>query len=175
MLITLTPQPLNHTLRTRPVNTLLSLSGTYTKAPRLKMATNMRDAEIKDQLRAQFVGKTLSDVPTPSVVLDFAKLEINCERMLEATERLGLLWRAHIKSHKTTELTRLQVGDIRTTPVSLIVSTIIEAEKILPLLQEYQSHGRPVNVCSVKPSLTLSQLNPTFQLSPNPHAADLHT
>ncbi|KAL2199380.1 putative serine dehydratase domain-containing protein [Corynascus similis CBS 632.67] len=110
------------------------------------MAANLRDAEIKDQLRAQFVGKTLSDVPTPSVVLDLSKLEINCERMLEATERLGLLWRAHIKSHKTTELTRLQVGDTRSTPVSLIVSTIIEAEKILPLLQEYQSHGRPVNV-----------------------------
>ncbi|AEO53636.1 hypothetical protein MYCTH_2295250 [Thermothelomyces thermophilus ATCC 42464] len=111
------------------------------------MAAPLRDdSELKTQLRSRFVGKTLSEVPMPSIVLDLAKLELNCERMLEATERLGLLWRAHIKSHKTTELTRLQVGDTRTSAVSLIVSTITEAENILPLLQEYQSHGRPVNV-----------------------------
>ncbi|KAL2158020.1 hypothetical protein VTH06DRAFT_4830 [Thermothelomyces fergusii] len=79
------------------------------------MAAPLRDdSELKSQLRSRFVGRTLSEVPTPAVVLDRAKLELNCERMLEATERLGLLWRAHIKSHKTTELTRLQVGDART-------------------------------------------------------------
>ncbi|KAH6650581.1 putative serine dehydratase domain-containing protein [Chaetomium tenue] len=110
------------------------------------MAAPKPSSELKEQLRAKFLGKTLNEVPTPSVILDLAKVEVNCERMLEATERLGLLWRAHIKSHKTTELTRLQVGDTLTTPVSLIVSTIIEAENILPLLQEYQSHGRSVNV-----------------------------
>ncbi|KAK4151081.1 putative serine dehydratase domain-containing protein [Chaetomidium leptoderma] len=110
------------------------------------MATLSSSTGLKEQLRARFAGKTLNDVPTPSVVLDLAKLEVNCERMLEATERLGLLWRAHIKSHKTTELTRLQVGDTLTTPVSLIVSTLTEAENILPLLQEYQSRGRPVNI-----------------------------
>ena len=62
--------------------------------------TTNADAALKEQLRARFVGKTLSEVPTPSVVLDLAKLQVNCERMLDATERLGLLWRAHIKSHK---------------------------------------------------------------------------
>ncbi|KAK4241555.1 putative serine dehydratase domain-containing protein [Achaetomium macrosporum] len=110
------------------------------------MAATASSAELKEQLRARFVGKTLDEVPTPSVVLDLAKLEVNCGRMLEATGRLGLLWRAHIKSHKTTELTRLQVGDTLTTPVSIIVSTVLEAENILPLLKEYQSRGRPVNV-----------------------------
>jgi hypothetical protein len=130
------------------------------------MAATSPSTALKEQLRARFVGKTLNEVPMPSVVLDLAKLEVNCERMLEATGRLGLLWRAHIKSHKvnpsihtrshprqarlttaqTTELTRLQVGDTLTTPVSLIVSTIIEAENIVPLLKEYQSLGRPVNV-----------------------------
>jgi D-serine deaminase-like pyridoxal phosphate-dependent protein len=66
------------------------------------MATTSPSAELKEQLRAQFVGKTLHQVPTPSVVLDLAKVEVNCERMLEATQRLGLLWRAHIKSHKAS-------------------------------------------------------------------------
>jgi D-serine deaminase-like pyridoxal phosphate-dependent protein len=134
------------------------------------MATISPSVGLKEQLRERFVGKTLNEVPTPSVVLDLAKLERNCQRMLEVTQRLGLLWRAHIKSHKvspfcilpkkwslmhsqTTELTRLQVGDSLTTPVSLIVSTITEAENIVLLLKEYQSRGRPVNVTSPSPFL----------------------
>ncbi|KAK0657364.1 putative serine dehydratase domain-containing protein [Cercophora newfieldiana] len=103
-------------------------------------------AALKAQLRDRFVGQNLNNVPTPSIVLDLAKLEVNCERMLDATERLGLLWRVHIKTHKTTELTRLQVGNARTTPVSLMTSTVLEAENITPLLQEYQSAGRKTNV-----------------------------
>ncbi|KAI2468718.1 putative serine dehydratase domain-containing protein [Annulohypoxylon bovei var. microspora] len=98
----------------------------------------------KDILREQFVGKTLNDIVTPAVVLDLAKVEVNCNLMLEAAERLQLNWRAHIKTHKTEELTRLQVGDTRL--VNLIVSTIIEAEKLIPLLKEYQDEGRKVNV-----------------------------
>ncbi|KAK3330077.1 putative serine dehydratase domain-containing protein [Apodospora peruviana] len=109
-------------------------------------STSPQDASLKEQLRAKFVSQTLQQVPTPSVVLDLAKLTTNCERMLDATDRLGLLWRPHIKTHKTIELTRLQVGDERKTPVSLITSTIKEAENVLPLLQEYQCKGRHVNL-----------------------------
>lgn len=47
---------------------------------------------------------------------------------------------------QTTELTRLQVGEDPQTPADIIVSTIIEAEKITPLLQEFQSKGRQVNI-----------------------------
>ncbi|KAK4648035.1 uncharacterized protein QC761_106570 [Podospora bellae-mahoneyi] len=111
-----------------------------------KMDSRTSDASLKEQLKSRFVGKTLDQVPTPSVILDLAKLETNCNGMLEATEKLGLLWRAHIKTHKTTELTRLQVGNDKSTPVNIVVSTIIEAENILPLLKEYQSKGRKVNV-----------------------------
>ncbi|KAI0178562.1 putative serine dehydratase domain-containing protein [Hypoxylon sp. FL1284] len=100
----------------------------------------------KDFLRAQFVGKDLRDVITPAVVLDLAKIEANCTLMLEATERLQLSWRAHIKTHKTEELTRLQVGDKSSSPVNLVVSTVTEAEKLVPLLKEYQEKGRQVNV-----------------------------
>ncbi|KAK3354302.1 putative serine dehydratase domain-containing protein [Neurospora tetraspora] len=100
----------------------------------------------QDVLRAMFVGKQLSEVPTPSVVLDLKQVTVNCERMLEAAENLGLQWRAHIKTHKTTELTRLQVGNELITPVLLIVSTILEAENITLLLKEYQSKDRHVNV-----------------------------
>ncbi|KAK0631963.1 putative serine dehydratase domain-containing protein [Immersiella caudata] len=110
------------------------------------MAQPAASAALKAQLRDRFVGQNLNNVPTPSIVLDLAKLEVNCKRMLDATERLGLLWRAHIKTHKTTELTRLQVGDDRATTVSIMTSTVLEAESITPLLKEYQAAGRAVNL-----------------------------
>lgn len=47
---------------------------------------------------------------------------------------------------KTTELTRLQVGQDPATPANIIVSTLLEAENLTPLLQSFQSSGRAVNV-----------------------------
>lgn len=41
---------------------------------------------------------------------------------------------------------RLQVGDDASQPVKLIVSTIAEAEFLLPTLVEYRKQGRQVNV-----------------------------
>jgi D-serine ammonia-lyase len=46
---------------------------------------------------------------------------------------------------KTTELTMLQVGD-GLGPVNVIVSTLIEAENVLPLMLEYKAAGRAVSV-----------------------------
>ncbi|KAI0126415.1 putative serine dehydratase domain-containing protein [Xylariales sp. AK1849] len=100
----------------------------------------------KDVLRAQYVGKSLYQVTTPAAILDLAKVEANCNLMLEAAQRLNLSWRAHIKTHKTIELTRLQVGDQSSAPANIVASTLIEAENILPLLKEYQESNRRVNV-----------------------------
>lgn len=60
----------------------------------------MAPSDQKDELKAQYIGKTLHDVPTPSVIFDLAKLEVNCEQMLDAVKRLDLGWRPHIKTHK---------------------------------------------------------------------------
>jgi D-serine deaminase-like pyridoxal phosphate-dependent protein len=101
------------------------------------------------------VGKTLAEVPAPAVILDAAVLRRNCAMMLQATETLGVQFRPHIKTHKTTELARLQIGDdIRSSskqsnahrPVNLIASTVTEIEHMLPWLQECRSQGRKVNV-----------------------------
>ncbi|KAM0254490.1 hypothetical protein ACHAQJ_006708 [Trichoderma viride] len=96
----------------------------------------------KEALVKEFVGKSIRDVPTPAVVMNVAAARRNCERMLEAAKRLDLGWRAHVKTHKTVELTRLQVGEDVSRPANLIVSTLTEAEFILPLLEEYKSKGR---------------------------------
>lgn len=58
----------------------------------------------KEALAKDFVGKSIRDVPTPAAVLNVAAARRNCERMLEAVKKLGLGWRAHIKTHKVSPL-----------------------------------------------------------------------
>lgn len=62
----------------------------------------MAVATSKAALKERLVGRTLYEVPTPSIVLDLAKLEVNCQRMLDAAEKNGIGWRAHIKTHKVS-------------------------------------------------------------------------
>ncbi|KAH8680083.1 putative serine dehydratase domain-containing protein [Tricladium varicosporioides] len=110
------------------------------------METNsLYPVATKEELQNLYVGRSLKDVATPAAVLDISKLKSNCNRMLEAVDSLNFGWRAHIKTHKTIELTRLQVGS-GIGPVNIIVSTIIEAEHVLPLLLEYKNSGRAVNL-----------------------------
>jgi hypothetical protein len=42
--------------------------------------------------------------PLPAAVLDIGKVRVNCQRMIDATRRLGLLWRPHVKTHKVGPL-----------------------------------------------------------------------
>jgi D-serine deaminase-like pyridoxal phosphate-dependent protein len=96
-------------------------------------------------LQNTLVGQSLQDVPTPAAIIDIAKAQKNCSLMLESTAKLGVKFRAHVKTHKTTELTRLQVGaDCK--DVRLVVSTVIEAENLVPSLLDYQSKGATVNI-----------------------------
>jgi D-serine ammonia-lyase len=65
--------------------------------------------------------------------------------MLEATKKLGVGFRAHVKTHKTTEVTKLQVGD-SPNPVKLVASTVSEIEHLLPWLLECKAEGREINI-----------------------------
>ncbi|CAG8956891.1 hypothetical protein HYFRA_00012346 [Hymenoscyphus fraxineus] len=95
-------------------------------------------------LEKKYVGQNLKDVATPAAVLDLNKIKRNCTRMLKAVDQLQFGWRVHIKTHKTNELTELQVGEVG--PVNIIVSTVLEAEQVLPLLLKYKKLGRDVNL-----------------------------
>ncbi|KAK4553403.1 hypothetical protein LTR86_009460 [Recurvomyces mirabilis] len=96
-------------------------------------------------LKLQYVGQTLQNVQAPAAVLDLAVIKRNCRLMLEAVDALGVDFRAHVKTHKTTQLTKLQVGDAPR-PVKLVASTVSEIEHVLPWLLEYIAQGREVNV-----------------------------
>nr|OQO23186.1 hypothetical protein B0A51_08540 [Rachicladosporium sp. CCFEE 5018] len=77
-------------------------------------------------LREHYVGRALKDAQAPAVVIDAAVARRNCKLMLETTRRLGVGFRPHVKTHKTTELTRLQ--------------------HLVPYLQECKKEGKTVNV-----------------------------
>ncbi|KAK5126321.1 hypothetical protein LTR85_010557 [Meristemomyces frigidus] len=96
-------------------------------------------------LKLQYVGKKLQDVQAPAVVLDAAVVRRNCRLMLDTVQKLGVGFRAHVKTHKTTALTKLQVGE-ESQSVKLVASTVSEIENLLPWLLEYKTQGRDVNI-----------------------------
>lgn len=66
----------------------------------------------------------ISDLPTPSFIVDWARLTRNCDKMRTKAERAGVVFRPHVKSHKSSAIGRLQHGG-RTGPIT--VSTLAEA------------------------------------------------
>ncbi|KAI8939360.1 hypothetical protein NX059_003145 [Plenodomus lindquistii] len=108
------------------------------------MAANNYPLSPLESLKKQFVGKKIEDLDTPAILLDRAIIKKNCAAMLNVCSEFDVGFRAHVKSHKTLELSKLQVGE--TGPADFIVSTIIEAEQLAPYLGECQMQGREASV-----------------------------
>lgn len=68
---------------------------------------------------------TLLDIPTPSLVLDRARLERNLARMSEKMRSHGVALRPHLKTAKSAEVARLAVSG---ESGGITVSTLAEAE-----------------------------------------------
>ncbi|XPS68629.1 D-serine ammonia-lyase [Ascochyta lentis] len=113
------------------------------------MAANYPLSDLAS-LKEQFVGRKLNELPTPSIVLDRSLVKKNCAAMLQICTKLGLGFRAHVKSHKTLELSRLMVGDgLQDTgeqKALFIVSTVAEAENLAPYVQQCQEKGREASI-----------------------------
>ncbi|KAK7415541.1 hypothetical protein QQX98_005787 [Neonectria punicea] len=98
-----------------------------------------------DTLRQMYIGKDISQIPKPAVVLDRAKMQRHCQSLLRAVDFLGVDFRAHVKTHKTNDGVRLQAGEA-CKEVRLVVSTIAEIEHLQPILHEFRESDREVNV-----------------------------
>ncbi|KAH7230524.1 uncharacterized protein BKA55DRAFT_545222 [Fusarium redolens] len=109
------------------------------------MATPQRQTPPIEELRQFYVGKSIHGVPKPAVILDRARVTRHCQSMLKAVNTLDLGFRAHVKTHKTIEATRLQIGQ-GSGDVKLIVSTLAEIEHLLPLLKEFKDAGRRLDI-----------------------------
>lgn len=107
----------------------------------------------QSELAAQYVGKRLKDLPTPAVILDRSKIKKNCDAMLEICQELDVGFRAHIKSHKTIQLSKMQVGE--TGPADFVVSTLMEAEHLATFVSDCQRQGRAASVSISSVSLIL--------------------
>lgn len=90
----------------------------------------------KAKLLEAYKGKKKSELPTPSLIVDRSIFKENCTKMLQNASKLGADFRAHVKTHKTLEGTELQLGsgDLKTDKI--VVSTLMEAWYLLPLVKK---------------------------------------
>ncbi|KAF2211170.1 hypothetical protein CERZMDRAFT_43854 [Cercospora zeae-maydis SCOH1-5] len=96
-------------------------------------------------LKLQFVGKEIKDVQAPAAILDVAVIRRNCKLMLDTAEKLNVGFRAHVKTHKTTELSQYQVGH-SSQSIKFVASTISEIESLGPWLLESVQLGKSVSI-----------------------------
>ncbi|MGA7614756.1 MAG: alanine racemase [Thermoanaerobaculia bacterium] len=68
---------------------------------------------------------TLSDLQTPAFLVDRDRVERNCRTMREKASRSNVVFRPHVKTHKTIEIGRMQHGG-GIGPIT--VSTLAEAD-----------------------------------------------
>ncbi|KAK7058991.1 hypothetical protein VNI00_001615 [Paramarasmius palmivorus] len=91
-------------------------------------AINLPD---KQTLVASFAGKTLDDLRTPAFVIDRNVFAKNCAKMHEKAISWGAAFRAHLKTHKTAEGTRLQLHSEAGKTDAVVVSTLMEAWQVV--------------------------------------------
>jgi D-serine deaminase-like pyridoxal phosphate-dependent protein len=53
-----------------------------------------------NDLRRNYVDKSIIDLPKPAVIIDRSKMRRHCQSLLDAVDFLGVDFRAHVKSHK---------------------------------------------------------------------------
>jgi D-serine deaminase-like pyridoxal phosphate-dependent protein len=84
----------------------------------------------KGELRNAFVGKSISELRTPAFIVDRAVFAQNCAKMHERAKKWDAAFRAHVKTHKTTEGTRMQLISNGGRSSSIVVSTLMEAWQV---------------------------------------------
>lgn len=63
-----------------------------------------RPPPSQESLQRYYIGKDISSVPKPAVVLDVAIIKRHCASMLDAVKALDVGFRAHVKTHKVWTL-----------------------------------------------------------------------
>ncbi|KAJ5819451.1 hypothetical protein N7474_005042 [Penicillium riverlandense] len=91
-----------------------------------------------------YCGKNIADVPKPAAVLDRAIIRRHCERMKRTIRALNVGFRAHVKTHKTSELSWMQL-DKTSDEANFMASTPLEIEMLVPMLKDVRGNHR-VNV-----------------------------
>ncbi|KAK6353941.1 hypothetical protein TWF730_008361 [Orbilia blumenaviensis] len=80
-----------------------------------------------------YIGGHRSSLPTPSLCLSLPAIQRNCDIFHGSLEGLDISFRAHVKTHKTTEVTKIELGSKHH---SVITSTIREIRGLQPLIAD---------------------------------------
>ncbi|KAJ3042924.1 hypothetical protein HDV00_006231 [Rhizophlyctis rosea] len=82
---------------------------------------------------SSYIGKHRSTLPTPSVCVSLPTIQRNCDIFLKSLEGTNFDFRAHVKTHKTPEVTKLMLGGRYR---SVITSTVREIRGLRPLIDD---------------------------------------
>lgn len=82
-------------------------------------------ADVK-ALKEEYVGKRISELPTPAFLVDRGVVKANCDAMLDRAQQIGSDFRAHVKTHKCTEGVNYQLANGKGSK-RVVVSTLMEA------------------------------------------------
>ncbi|KAJ5747182.1 uncharacterized protein N7511_008878 [Penicillium nucicola] len=115
------------------------------------------------QNHASYIGRPVSELPTPSLILSKPVLERNTRILLDDVKRLGISFRPHVKTLKCTEVTRMMLGDGEHRRI--VASTLSEIRGALDLVKEDKLdeclYGLPVSASALP---HLEELNKTVKI-----------
>ncbi|CAG8071081.1 unnamed protein product [Penicillium olsonii] len=99
---------------------------------------------------ASYIGRPVSELPTPALVLSKPVLEHNTRILLEDVKELGIKFRPHVKTLKCTEVTRMMLGN---THRGIVASTLAEIRGSLELVKSGELdeclYGLPVSASAL--------------------------
>ena len=86
----------------------------------------------------KYIGLSIDDLPTPSCLIDRSIFIKNCQEMHDRVTTLGCPFRAHVKTHKTIQGTKIQVDPYNTGVRGgrIVVSTLTEAWSLRSLIDD---------------------------------------
>ncbi|KAG7450551.1 uncharacterized protein BT62DRAFT_943452 [Guyanagaster necrorhizus] len=85
----------------------------------------------KATLVEEFVGKSLDGIRTPAMIIDRKTFSENCAKMHQKANDWGAGFRAHLKTHKTSEGTKYQLVSSANKTDRVVVSTLMEAWEVV--------------------------------------------
>lgn len=96
----------------------------------------------------------IDEIRTPAFLIDLPQLEHNASVMLQKAKRLNVSLRPHVKTHKTVEIARLQLG-AQKGPIT--VSTLAEAEFFARAGFDDITYAVPISPDKLVAAMELSQ------------------
>ncbi|RLV89903.1 hypothetical protein JA1_004923 [Spathaspora sp. JA1] len=106
----------------------------------MKYPSDLTPTANKQQLCEQYVGKSIKELPTPSIVIDRSQFRENCQQMIVNAKKINADFRPHIKTHKTLEGCIEQIGSNEAFTDKIVVSTMMEAWGVLQIPQIQDIH-----------------------------------